>query len=182
MIRLGLRHPRTTERNILSINNHSNSSIHYQHTNTSLQNNIPHFKYTPNIRIHSLQNNIHVSKVHCRSAFEPGASRLPYYCTSICMRSCCTWRASCVDSKPKKRKEERSVRTELNHICLCVCWGACLQRCMCMSRTHNTYIHSRTHIYTTQHSIMNFSHDSSSTNLRSLKLGQITRTNQLLKI
>ena len=42
------------------------------------------------------------SMVHCGSAFEPGAVRLPYYCTSICVRSCCTWRASCVDSKTKQ--------------------------------------------------------------------------------
>jgi len=34
-----------------------------------------------------------------RSAFEPGASGLPYYCTSICVRSWCKWRASCVDAK-----------------------------------------------------------------------------------
>jgi len=43
------------------------------------------------------------SKVHCGSAFEPGASGLPYYCTSICVRSCCTCRASCVDLKPKNK-------------------------------------------------------------------------------
>jgi len=36
------------------------------------------------------------------SAFEPGASGIPYYCTSICARACCTWRASCVDLKTKK--------------------------------------------------------------------------------
>jgi len=39
----------------------------------------------------------------CGSAFEPGASGLPYYCTSICARSCCTWRATCVDSKPPNK-------------------------------------------------------------------------------
>jgi len=46
-------------------NNHSTFSIHYQHTNTALQ------------------NNIHVYKVQCGSlsAFGPGASGLPYYCT-----------------------------------------------------------------------------------------------------
>ena len=27
------------------------------------------------------------SRVHCGSVFEPGASGLPYYCTSICVRS-----------------------------------------------------------------------------------------------
>ena len=46
------------------------------------------------------QINIHRSEVHCGSAFEPGASGLPYYCTSTCARSGCTRRASCVDSKP----------------------------------------------------------------------------------
>ena len=29
----------------------------------------------------------------------------PYYCTSICTRSCCTWRASSVDSKQNKQKK-----------------------------------------------------------------------------
>ena len=42
--------------------------------------------------------------VHCGSAFEPGASGLPYYCTSTCAHSGCTWRASCVDSQPKIKK------------------------------------------------------------------------------
>ena len=41
---------------------------------------------TPNIQIHPLQNNIHESKIHCGSAFEPSASKLPYYCTpSVCV-------------------------------------------------------------------------------------------------
>jgi len=38
-------------------------------------------------QLHSLQNNIRVSKVYCGSAFEPGAYGLPYYCTSICVRT-----------------------------------------------------------------------------------------------
>jgi len=38
---------------------------------------IPIFQSTPNIQIHPLQNNIPVSKVHCGSAIEPGASGLP---------------------------------------------------------------------------------------------------------
>ena len=50
-----------------------------------------------------LQNNNHKTKhnnnTDCGSAFEPGASGLPYYCTSIYVRSGCTPRASCVDSK-----------------------------------------------------------------------------------
>ena len=45
----------------------------------------------------------HSFHVYCGSAFEPGASRLPYYCTSISVRSWCNWRASCVDSKPKTK-------------------------------------------------------------------------------
>jgi len=52
---------------------------------------------------HSFHGPIH-SMVHCGSVFEPRASGLPYYCTSICVRSCCTESASCVDSKPKKKK------------------------------------------------------------------------------
>ena len=43
------------------------------------------------------------SRVNCRSAFEPGASGLPYYCTCICVRSWCNFRASCVNSKPTKK-------------------------------------------------------------------------------
>jgi len=39
----------------------------------------------------------------CGKALEQGASGLSYYCTSTCARSCCTQRASCVDSKPKKK-------------------------------------------------------------------------------
>ena len=41
--------------------------------------------------------------VHCGSAFEPGASGLPYYCTSICVRSWCNWRASLWIRNPKKK-------------------------------------------------------------------------------
>ena len=41
---------------------------------------IPIPQSNPSIQIHPLQNNIHVSKVHCGSAFAPGASGLPYYC------------------------------------------------------------------------------------------------------
>jgi len=51
------------------------------------------------------------STVHGGSAFEPGASGLPYYCTSICVRSCCTWRASCVDPKTKKNKNKKDPRS-----------------------------------------------------------------------
>ena len=52
------------------------------------------------------------SMVHCGSAFEPGASGLPYTPTvcvpdarllhTTCVRSWCNWRASCVVAKHKK--------------------------------------------------------------------------------
>jgi len=65
------------------------------------------------LQIHPLQNNIHVSKVHCGGFFEPGASGLPYYCTSICVCSWCTWHPKCVDSKPKKKgKKSTLIRHE----------------------------------------------------------------------
>jgi len=51
------------------------------------------------------------SRVHCGSAFEPGAYGLPYCCTWIYVRFWCDWRASCVDSKPKKKR----ARTHLAH-------------------------------------------------------------------
>ena len=64
-----------------------------------------------------LQNNNHKTKhennTNCGSAFEPGASGLPYYCTSICVRFGCTRRANCVDSIPKKQK--------MPSISLCMC-------------------------------------------------------------
>ena len=45
-----------------------------------------------------LQNNNdktkHTSNSNCGSAFESGASGLPYYCASMCVRSWCNWRAS----------------------------------------------------------------------------------------
>ena len=57
-----------------------------------------------------LQNNNHKTKhknnTNCRSALEPGASGLPYYCASICVCSCCNWRASSVDSKKKKKTKD----------------------------------------------------------------------------
>jgi len=54
-----------------------------------------------------------VSKVHCGIVFEPGASGLHYYCTSFCVRSWCNWRASSVDSRPKK-KNQTSKKMRLN--------------------------------------------------------------------
>jgi len=43
------------------------------------------------------------SMVHCGSAIEPGASGLPYYCTSICVRSWCNLRASLWIPNQKKK-------------------------------------------------------------------------------
>ena len=87
--------------------------------------------------------NIQTCDMNCGSAFEPGASRLPYYCTSsVCVpdvlgvlgvwrqsnkkKSCCNWRAICVDSKPKKKKvycRDISRRSNVfrNNLCLCPC-------------------------------------------------------------
>jgi len=47
--------------------------------------------------------------VHCGSAFEPGSSGLPYYCSSIFARSCCTWRASWVNLKQKLKKQSSDI-------------------------------------------------------------------------
>jgi len=49
--------------------------------------------------------------VHCGSAFEPGASGLPYYCTSICVRSWRNWRASLWIPKQKIKKNPGSTET-----------------------------------------------------------------------
>ena len=45
-----------------------------------------------NIRINPLQNNMYASKVHCGSAFEPGASGFPYYCRAppVCVPDMCS--------------------------------------------------------------------------------------------
>jgi len=45
------------------------------------------------------------NNTNCGSAFEPGASGLSYYCASICDRFGCTRHATCVDSKPTKKKK-----------------------------------------------------------------------------
>jgi len=47
--------------------------------------------------------------MNCGSAFDPGASGLHCYCTSTCARSGCTRRASCVDSRPKEKKNRASL-------------------------------------------------------------------------
>ena len=64
--------------------------------------------------------------VHCGSAFEPGASGLPYYCASICVRSYCNWRANGVDSKPKKKGKRclsRLTNTSTSEQHSCVRWS-----------------------------------------------------------
>ena len=85
----------------------------------------------------------------CGSAFEPGASGLPYYCTATCARSCCTWRASCADSEPREKKvycgsarprmekswpNTRVVKckyyvSQKQNLCMCVCVCVCV--CVC---------------------------------------------------
>jgi len=56
--------------------------------------------------------NKHKNNTNCGSAFEPGASGLDYYCTSICVRSGCTRRANCVDSKKKNLRMVEDLVTE----------------------------------------------------------------------
>jgi len=56
-----------------------------------------------NIRINPLQNNMYASKVHCGSAFEPGASGFPYYCRAppVCVPDMCSgdfWKKTCLDA------------------------------------------------------------------------------------
>jgi len=46
------------------------------------QDKITHPQYTSNMQIHSLQNNIHVSKVHCGSAVRFGQALLGYLITA----------------------------------------------------------------------------------------------------
>ena len=58
--------------------NKYNPYIQYQHTNRSFQDKSTHPQYTSNIHVCSLQNNIHVSKVHCGSAVRFGQA-LPAY-------------------------------------------------------------------------------------------------------
>ena len=72
-----------------------------------------------------LQKNNHKTKhknnTNCGSAFEPGASGLPYYCTSICVRFGCTRLASCIDSTQQKRKKPKRISR--------LPWGSGLRRC-----------------------------------------------------
>ena len=54
----------------------NNINIQFDHSIQNLISSI-HFQHT----ITFTSTNIHVSEVHCRSAFEPGGSSLPYYYT-----------------------------------------------------------------------------------------------------
>ena len=62
-----------------------------------------------------LQNNNHKTKYKdtttSGSAFEPGGSGLPYRCTTICVRSWCTWRASCVAKQKQKKTKTNPLGT-----------------------------------------------------------------------
>jgi len=68
-----------------------------------------------------LQNNNHKTKhknnTNCGSAFEPGASRLPYYCAFICVRSWCNWRASLLIPNQKNK----IVMWICINLCVCIC-------------------------------------------------------------
>jgi len=55
------------------------------------------------------------SMIHFRSAFEPGASRLPYYCTSIFVRFWCTWHASLWIPNQKKKKKSGGLLPDHPH-------------------------------------------------------------------
>ena len=55
----------------------------------------------------------HKNNTNCGSAFEPGVSGLPLYCTFICVRFGFTRLASCVDSTPKKITKTHSDVMEL---------------------------------------------------------------------
>ena len=59
----------------------------------------------------------------CRS-IRPGASGLPYYRTSICVRFGCTRLASCVDLKTKQKK--------------LVCLYICVCKCLLPNNNHKT--------------------------------------------
>jgi len=79
-----------------------NINIHFDHFNTKshILNTFPTYKY-----IHFRVNQHSCARGplrECRS-IQSGASGLPYYCAWICVRFGCTRRASCVDSKPKKK-------------------------------------------------------------------------------
>jgi len=72
-------------------------TLHYLH-NTSISTYL-HIHYTPqscNSQVRyqhtPLQNNIHVSRVHCGSVFAPGACGPPYYCTPlVCVLNGLRW-------------------------------------------------------------------------------------------
>ena len=76
-------------------------------------------------RLHAYAFAIH-SVVHCGSTFEPGAVRLPYYCTSICVRSWCTGLASCVDSKQKQKNHTKLIYARTRILCVYVPYMACI--------------------------------------------------------
>jgi len=68
------------------------------------------------------QINIHRSEVHCGSAFEPGSSGLPFYCTPpLCvpavLGALAVWRLSTKKPKKKLGKEFKSIPNKYGHIC-----------------------------------------------------------------
>jgi len=79
------------------------------------------------------QQNIKINTI-CVSAFEPGASWLPYYCTSICVRSWCNWRLLCGFKKKKKLCGSAFEPDRLPYYCtfICVRFG-CTRRASCVN-------------------------------------------------
>jgi len=75
-------------------------------------------------------NNKALNNTNCGSAFEPGASGLPYYCASICVpsyvRSWCNWRASSMDSKLKKKLKRTTHRTDWTELNNTPCVFSCI--------------------------------------------------------
>ena len=112
VLRLCLWNRRKKQRRTLS-NNHSNSSIHSHHTSKQHSCVQGIWAHRPSIKGTKLLFIVikAIIIIHCGSAFEPGASGLPYYCTSTCVRSWCNWRAGCVDSnRPKKKPSAFFIR------------------------------------------------------------------------
>jgi len=69
-----------TKKRVMTFKKNNNNNHHYKHSVPYKNTHTPLHTHTP------LQNNIHVSKVHCGSAFGPGTPGLPYYCaTRVCV-------------------------------------------------------------------------------------------------
>jgi len=89
-------------------NNHTtnnyNPYIQYQHTLRSLQYKIPYPQYTSSIQIHSLQPTFMCPRSITGVPFDSVRRfRATLLLHTACVRSSCTWRASCVAAFKKKK-------------------------------------------------------------------------------